>query len=54
LVVEKREKFYEQRPATKKDIKKGNRKGDKGGKGWEIVKELDVCSDCFAVTQQRG
>jgi len=40
IVIQKKEKIYPIRMYEKTII-------DNGGKGWEIVKEIKVCEDCF-------
>lgn len=51
-VTRARNKTYPERKAANLvTLKDGSRRftDDPGGKGWEIVKEILICSDCFAL-----
>jgi len=46
LVTERRHKVYPER-------KKGTKVIDKGGKGWEIAKEVKACAKCVKLRNSR-
>lgn len=54
-VIEKREKIY---PFREKVFsfcveRKREFRDDKGGTGWEIIKEINVCNECYGVENER-
>lgn len=45
IIIQKRDKIYPIRRENPLDLKSAII--DKGGSGWEIIKEIKVCEDCF-------
>lgn len=46
LIAETRPVIYPRRPGANRKSKKGIKPDDAGGRGFEIVRELNVCPDC--------